>query len=44
MTAKNYLLLCLAVVVLVPLLVMFVPGVAQAFETILLTFLSTTAS
>jgi len=44
MTAKNYLILCLAVSVLVPLLVLFVPGVASFFETVLLMFLSRTAS
>lgn len=40
---RNYLILCAAVVVLVPLLILFVPGVADVFETILLLFLSTTA-
>ncbi|HEY5646958.1 MAG TPA: hypothetical protein VIS76_13490 [Pseudomonadales bacterium] len=44
MSAKNYLMLCVAVVLLVPLAVLFVPGVASFFETVLLLFLSTTAS
>ena len=44
MTAKNYLMLCLAVIVLVPLLVLYVPGVSDFIESILLLFLSRTAS
>ena len=43
MSLRNYLIVCAAVVVLVPMLVLFVPGVAQFFETVLLVFLSTTA-
>lgn len=44
MSAGRYLILCVAVIVLVPLLILFVPGVADFFETILLLFLSRTAS
>ncbi len=44
MTWKNYFILCAALIVLTPLLVLFVPGVADLFETIVLVFLSTTAS
>lgn len=44
MTWKNYFVLCAVLLVLTPLLVLFVPGVADVFETIVLIFLSTTAS
>jgi hypothetical protein len=43
MRAKNYLLLCLAVAVVVASTILFVPGVAEAIETRLLIFLSTNA-
>lgn len=43
MKAANYLLLCAVVTVVVALTVLFVPGVADAIEVALLTFLSTNA-
>jgi len=43
MRARNYLLLCGAVALAVALTVLWVPGVADAIEVALLTFLSTNA-
>ena len=43
MKARNYLMLCGAVTVAVAVTVLFVPGVADAIEVKLLTFLSTNA-
>lgn len=43
MKARNYLMLCVAVAVAVAAAVLFVPGVADAIEVELLTFLSTNA-
>ena len=43
MTLKNYLILCGAGSI-VTVLSIFVPGIADAFETILLLFLMTNAS
>ncbi|MGE0621900.1 MAG: hypothetical protein AB7I04_09950 [Pseudomonadales bacterium] len=44
MTWKNYFIVCAALLVLIPLLVLFVPAVADVFETVVLIFLSVTAS
>jgi hypothetical protein len=44
MKAKNYLMLCAAVTVVVVLGLLYVPGVSDAVEQVLLVFLSTTAS
>ncbi len=43
MKARNYLILCVVVAVVVALTVLYVPGVAKVIETVLLTFLSTNA-
>lgn len=43
MRARNYLILCATVAVLVSLTVLFVPGVGDAVETALLGFLATQA-
>ncbi len=43
MKARNYLILCVVVAVVVALTVLYVPGVAETIETQLLTFLSTNA-
>lgn len=44
MTIKNYLMLCGAGAVLTVLAMLFVPGVADAFEGVVLLFLSTNAT
>lgn len=44
MTLRNYLILCGAGSIVTVLAMMFVPGVADAFESILLLFLSTNAN
>jgi hypothetical protein len=43
MKARNYLILCAVIAAVVALSVLYVPGVAEAIETQLLTFLSTNA-
>lgn len=44
MTLRNYLILCAAGSAVTVLAMMFVPGVADAFESVLLLFLSTNAN
>ena len=44
MTLKNYLILCGTGSIVTILSILFVPGIADAFETILLLFLMTNAS
>jgi len=44
MTLKNYLLLCAVGSVVTVLAILLLPGVANAFEGILLAFLSSNAS
>lgn len=44
MTTKNYLIACGAVAVVTALCMLFVPPVAQAFEGLVLLFLSTFAT
>ncbi len=43
MRARNYLILCATVAVLVSLTVLFVPGVGDTIEQIMLGFLATRA-
>lgn len=43
MKAKHYLILCLAISIIVPLTILVVPGVSDAIEWALLTFLATNA-
>jgi len=43
MAAKNYLMLCLAISIVVAMTVLFVPGVSDRIEIEMLTFLSTNA-
>ena len=43
MKAKNYIMVCVAVAVVVSLTILFVPGVSQTIERELLTFLATNA-
>ncbi len=43
MKTKNYSIVCVAVSLVVVLTVLFVPGVSEAIETNLLTFLATNA-
>lgn len=43
MKAKNYIMVCVAVSVVVSLTILFVPGVSQTIEQELLTFLATNA-
>lgn len=43
MRARNYLLLCVTVAVAVSLTVLFVPGVGDSIERVLLGFLATHA-
>ena len=43
MKARNYIMVCVAVSVVVSLTILFVPGVAQTIERELLTFLATNA-
>lgn len=43
MKAKNYIMVCVAVSVVVSLTILFVPGVSQTIERELLTFLATNA-
>jgi len=43
MKAGNYLMLCAVVAAAVAVAVLFVPGIADAIEVALLTFLSTNA-
>ncbi len=43
MKTKNYLMVCVAVSFVVVLTILFVPGVSDAIETNLLTFLATNA-
>ena len=44
MSLRNYLITCGAVAVVTALVMLFVPAVANAFEGLLLLFLSTNAS
>jgi len=44
MSMRNYLISCAAVAVVTALAMLFVPGVSEAFEGIVLLFLSTNAS
>lgn len=43
MKARNYIMVCVAVSVVVSLTILFVPGVSQTIERELLTFLATNA-
>ena len=43
MKAKNYLILCGCVTVVVALTILYVPGLSDTIETRMLTFLSTNA-
>jgi hypothetical protein len=44
MKAKNYIILCLSLSLLVSLTILYVPDVAENFESWLLRFLSTNAA
>lgn len=44
MTLKNYMILCAAGSVVTVLAMIFVPGVSDTFESLLLLFLSTNAT
>jgi hypothetical protein len=43
MKTKNYLILCAALVLLVPLTILFTPGLSDSMETRMLTYLMTNA-
>lgn len=43
MKTKNYLILCAVLVILVPLTVLFTPGLSDSIETRMLIYLSTNA-
>ncbi len=43
MTLKNYVYLCLIITVVWPLMLLFVPGVSEVMEYLMIAFLSSTA-
>ena len=43
MTLKNYIYLCLFIIVAWPLALLFVPGVSEAVQYMMIAFLSSTA-